>query len=172
MAHFMKTHGLSGTITHTVWKEIKTRCKNPKSKDWPLYGGRGIMVCKEWDESYVAFLFDMGERPSKLYSIERLDVNGHYQPGNCIWATFVEQANNKRNSLFMEFEGKKQTIAQWSKETGIAPPTLYQRVSLGWHPKDVLTPRTREQARAGQSLEDLRGQHSLASIDSAELGEL
>ncbi len=71
------------------------RCTNPKSKDWKNYGGRGIRVCLRWLESVENFLADMGERPANT-SIDRIDVNGNYEPGNCRWATKQEQEANKR----------------------------------------------------------------------------
>ena len=73
------------------------RCEEgPRHKDWHLYGGRGIEVCARWRASYVAFLADMGRKPSSLHSIDRIDVNGHYEPGNCRWATPSEQRRNQR----------------------------------------------------------------------------
>ena len=79
---------------------MQNRCRNPDFKDWEHYGGRGIKVCERWSDFYN-FLQDMGERPDGM-SIDRIDVNGDYEPGNCRWATAKQQSLNKRNSISLE----------------------------------------------------------------------
>lgn len=92
------THGLSRAYgsEFRIWKGMRARCSNPRHNDFKLYGGRGISVCDRWSD-FAAFVEDMGPRPAGL-SIDRINVNGNYEPGNCRWATAKEQANNKRNS--------------------------------------------------------------------------
>ena len=104
MAEARVTHGQSrsrstgrgATKTYYVWAAMIQRTTNPRSKDWRLYGERGIAVCDQWRD-FATFLADMGEKPDGL-SLDRIDNNGNYEPGNCRWATPVQQANNKRNT--------------------------------------------------------------------------
>lgn len=90
-----KTHGMRGTPTHNSWRSMKHRCLNPKGRQYPDYGGRGITVCARWMK-FENFLADMGERPGKEYSLDRIDNDGNYEPSNCRWATRSEQQKNKR----------------------------------------------------------------------------
>src|SRR5262245_23331973 len=82
-----------------VWIEMRRRCFNPRNKSWHNYGGRGITMCDRWRKSFDAFLTDMGSRPSSRHSIERIDNDGDYEPGNCCWATAKEQRANQRVAL-------------------------------------------------------------------------
>lgn len=90
-------HNDSYSVTHGSWRDARSRCRNPNNKDYPNYGGRGIIFCERWDD-YRLFLLDMGKRPQGL-TLDRIDVNGHYEPGNCKWSTPLEQANNRRDAL-------------------------------------------------------------------------
>lgn len=89
------THGLTKTPEYRAWHSMKQRCLNPNCSRWDKYGGRGIAICQIWLDSFEAFLADMGPRPSQDHSIDRVDNDGDYEPGNCRWATRSEQQRNK-----------------------------------------------------------------------------
>ena len=104
-------HGKSSSYIYAIWTGMKARCSNPKSNAWKDYGGRGITVCDRWNgpKGFPNFLADMGEPPPgrlpsgrAVYTLDRIDVDGHYEPGNCRWATWAEQANNRRNNRAKE----------------------------------------------------------------------
>lgn len=117
---------------YQAWRHMKSRCYNPNVERYPHYGGRGIKVCDRWVDSFEAFLEDMGLRPTPLHSLERKEVNEDYCPGNCIWATREEQANNKRNSHFIEYKGIRKTIAQMAAHFNISQNLLGSRINSGW----------------------------------------
>lgn len=125
-------------VLYMTWSSMRRRCNNPNAQNYYLYGGRGIKVCKRWD-SYDNFAKDMGEKPSPSHSIERVDHEADYSPKNCVWATPLEQGNNKRNNVVLTHAGKSQTIAQWAREVSIPLKTIYNRASLGWTDEQILT---------------------------------
>ena len=91
-----KTHGQSNTPEFTSWVSMLSRCYNPNRDVYPYYGGRGITVCDRWKDSFENFYTDMGPRPEKNFSIDRINPDGNYEPSNCRWATTVEQHRNQR----------------------------------------------------------------------------
>lgn len=91
-------HNMSRSLLYKTWVAIKRRCYNKDSHNYKSYGGRGIKVCDRWKDSFENFYLDMGEKTTPRHSIDRINVNGNYEPSNCRWATIKEQANNKQNS--------------------------------------------------------------------------
>lgn len=132
------THGLRYVSEYRIWSSMKNRCLNENNMNYNSYGGRGVSVCEQWLESFETFLEDMEPRPSLDHSIDRVDVNGDYTPENCRWATRAEQNNNRRTSRWIEFEGRKQTLADWAREIGVSPQCLSARLKR-WTLKEALT---------------------------------
>lgn len=126
------------TRVYGIWHGMKQRCLNPNAGEYKWYGARGIKVCDSWIDSFEAFYADMGDPPSDQHSIERQDVNGNYTPDNCCWATRVEQSNNMRNNVIIEYDGRSQTLAQWARELRTPRATLYYRHAHGWAPAEIL----------------------------------
>lgn len=124
----------SASGTYTSWAALRQRCLNPNHPKFPQYGGRGIKVCDRWDD-FVVFLADMGERPVGT-SIDRIDPNGHYEPGNCRWSTPREQQNNLRVTRFVTYGGNKTTLAELARTIGLAQNTLRYRIDSGWPEQD------------------------------------
>lgn len=124
------THGMRRSREYSSWSAAKDRCKNPLSKDYKRYGGRGIEMSQEWVDSFETFFRDMGERP-KGCSLERNDTNGPYSKENCTWATPVEQARNRRNSIYVEWMGSQVHLSKVAEEIGISYGAAYQRLKRG-----------------------------------------
>lgn len=131
-------HGMGRTKTYNTWIQMKTRCNNPHSKEYNNYGGRGIKVCNRWAD-FNMFLQDMGDVPNGM-SLDRINVNGNYEPDNCRWATIKEQQNNKRNNRVFTYKGETHTIAEWSERLNMNFKTLHQRlVRNNWPVEKALT---------------------------------
>lgn len=127
------------TRTHSSWTAMRTRCMNSKCAMYPHYGGRGITICARWDD-YGAFLADMGERPPGLTLDRYPNSDGNYEPGNCRWATPIEQRNNRRDNRHITYRGETMTIAEAARKYGINRGTLYSRLfELGFSIERALT---------------------------------
>jgi hypothetical protein len=115
------------------------RCECERDKDYADYGGRGIRVCVLWRRDFAAFLAHIGPRPGRGYSLDRIDVNGHYEPGNVRWASQTEQHRNKRNNRLLTLNGVTKCVGEWAVITGINYTTLKERLRRGWSPERTLT---------------------------------
>jgi len=133
------THAMTGSYTYSSWIAMKSRCFDPKDKDYPRWGGRGIKVCKAWADSFIQFYKDMGERPTG-HTIDRINNEGDYEPGNCRWALPKTQSNNTRSNYYIEYQGRTQTAKQWAEEIGIVEyKTLLYRLRTGWDTHAAMT---------------------------------
>jgi len=127
-------HGSYGTITHASWRAMRRRCFDKNMRTYPRYGGRGVKVCERWfglADGFQNFLADMGHRPSLAHSIDRIDVDGHYCPENCRWATVTEQAANRSNNRRVTIDGETLCSQEWAKRYGIKLTTIHGRMSRG-----------------------------------------
>lgn len=140
--HPNRRHGRTGTVEYTTWAAMKRRCYRKDLPEYPYYGGRGIKVCDRWVNSFENFFTDMGVRPSKTHSIERLNNDGDYSPENCVWAKRKTQARNKRSNRLLTARGRTQPMFAWAEEVGISGKLLHARLNaLKWDvEKAIFTP--------------------------------
>jgi hypothetical protein len=124
-------------LEYQSWLRMKQRCYSVKCRNYKNYGGRGIMICDRWKD-FQNFLADMGPRPSAKHSIERIDVNGHYEPTNCRWATAKEQARNCRDTVYVEYRGRRHKLIELCEELGLKREVVYGRIKKGWKVYDAL----------------------------------
>jgi len=132
------THGMYKTPEYKSWVHMIDRCNNQKNDSFKYYGGRGITVCKEWENSFAIFFSHIGKRPSIKYSIERINNNKGYFPGNCKWATAKKQSNNRSNNKHITLHGWTLNISAWSRFTGISISTIFGRFERGWPPAKAI----------------------------------
>ncbi len=125
------THGMSNSKLYRTWMAMRARCQNPSQRAYRHYGGRGISVCPRWNESFEAFVSDMGAPPFDRAEIDRIDVNGDYEPENCRWADRKTQMNNRRNNFRVEFRGETITLTQLAERTGVNVYALRSRLLKG-----------------------------------------
>lgn len=140
MARYGLTHGDYRTKEYLTWQRIKIRCYRKIGDGYKYYGGKGITMCDRWRYSYENFLSDMGRAPSKEHSIERIHTDKNYEPGNCKWATILEQANNKDRTRKIEFRGEIKPISVWCRELNLNRKAIYHRIFFAkWDIERALT---------------------------------
>jgi hypothetical protein len=137
-----RTHGMTDTPEYRVWAQMLDRCSNPKCVNYKNYGGRGISVCVEWQSSFEAFFAHVGPRPSAKHQIDRTDNAGNYEPGNVRWATAKVQANNRRSTKLITFDGRTKSLQGWAEELGITKQALSFRIKK-WGLKSALSTKGR-----------------------------
>ena len=133
------THGLCDLLEYNSWDSMIQRCTNPNNDHFADYGGRGIRICQAWHENFMVFYEDLGSRPGPEYSLERIDNDGNYEPGNCRWATQKQQCRNTRTNRNLTHNGKTLCVAAWAEQLGMSRFTLYNRLRSGWSVKKALT---------------------------------
>lgn len=127
-----KKHEDTGSKEYTAWNNIKSRCFRKTNKHYRNYGGRGITVCDRWLNSYSNFISDVGRAPSDKHSLDRINNNGNYEPGNVKWSTIKDQSNNKRTSKLISYNGETMTVSRWANKLSLNYKTLWDRINNGW----------------------------------------
>lgn len=136
--HGHMTGGIA-TLTYSSWASMFSRCSdNPKRDKYKYYAARGITICERWTD-FNNFMTDMGERPSRNHTIERIDNNGNYEPSNCKWATKGEQARNTSRNITLSFDGKSMVVSEWARFLGIEQSTIFNRYHRGFPIEKVLS---------------------------------
>lgn len=139
-ANLKYRHGLTDHRLYRTWQNMRNRCNDPGNKEYQHYGGRGISVCDEWNESFDSFYeWAMSNGYQDDLTIDRIDVNGNYCPENCRWATLHDQSRNRTNNRVIEYQGRKMILADWAKEMGINASVIRHRLDAGWTVEAALT---------------------------------
>jgi len=138
-------HGLAcKEKLYDVWKSMRQRCFNKKSKDYPNYGGRGISVCNEWNDYQNFRTWAMSNGYQEGLSVDRIDVNGNYESSNCRWASDLAQANNTRRNVIITVNGISKTASEWEREMGFCEGTISKRINrYGMSPEEAVLKRKR-----------------------------
>lgn len=146
----ISTHGKSHTRLFRIWNGIKNRCYNHHTKNWESYGGRGIEMCPEWKSSFQNFYSWASKAGYKdNLSIDRIDVNKGYYPDNCRFADPIQQSNNRRTNITVEYKGDKKTLSEWARSKQISYPALLGRLNAGWRFDSAIETPVRSYARGG-----------------------
>lgn len=133
------THGLSKTRLYQIWRDMKSRCKNRNNKFYKDYGERGVCVCQEWDEDFMNFYkWAMENGYKENLTIDRINVNGNYEPNNCRWATPREQSNNTRIVKKATILGETKTFYEFEKQYGVPAKLMHSRYNKGYRDYEVI----------------------------------
>lgn len=138
--HAASTNGKQESLTYRSWHSMLSRCGKRKWYE-------AVSVCEHW-KSFANFLADMGERPSRLHTIDRINSTGIYEPGNCRWATIKQQNRNKRVNRLLSYDGLTLTVAEWAEKQSLPAAALYHRLRNGWSVERILTQPLQEKRRA------------------------
>lgn len=142
--HDGKTHGKTYTRLYRIYCGMKGRCYTKSNISYPRYGKRGITICNEWLNDFMAFYnWAYKNGYNEDLQIDRIDVNGNYEPSNCRWVNRKCNCNNKRNNVLLTFKGKTMTMMEWSRELNLNYDLLRCRKKRGWSDYDILTKHKR-----------------------------
>lgn len=130
------SHGMRKHPLYSIWSSMIDRCSNPKNENYHNYGGRGISVSKEWMDVSI-FIRDMSPRPDK-FSLDRIDNEKGYSKENCRWATMAQQGRNKRDTIFIEYNGVNKPLIEWAEEKGVKRDTMYMRYRRGYTNEEII----------------------------------
>lgn len=139
-----KTHGMRKTPEYGAWRAMINRCADKSHKNWANYGGKGVYVCADWVSSFEAFYLHIGPRPTPSHSLDRIDNDGNYEPGNVRWATRKEQNNNKSTNRIIIFNGEHITVANFSELINLPYEVVYYRAKRGWSAEKIASTPIRE----------------------------
>ena len=142
-----RTHGRSKTSEHNIWCAMRRRCGDKSNARYSRYGGRGITVCERWASSFENFFEDMGPRPSRHHSIDRINNDGNYEPSNCRWATQLVQCHNSSVSTNLTHNGETKCIKDWAAHAGISSKSMYTRLANGWSIEKAISTPIRKSTR-------------------------
>jgi hypothetical protein len=133
------THGMRHTDIYNVWVSMKSRCYNIHNRSYPNYGGRGITICTRWKDSFESFFEDMGNPPSSVHQLDRIDNNGSYSLENCRWVTQKENCRNTRSNRFISFNGENLCLTEWQERYGLPRGCIAKRLKRNWTIEEALT---------------------------------
>lgn len=156
---------------YKIYHGIKQRCKNSKSANYKHYGGRGICICEEWDNDFTMFcLWAICNGYNDNLTIDRIDVNGNYEPNNCKWSTKREQANNRNSNTMYEYNGEIHSLSDWALLMGIEHNTIYGRWQKGWRGEELFQPPKKPNNRKDNRMITFNGKTQCMADWSRELG--
>lgn len=142
-----RTHGQTKTPEYRIWTNMIVRCTNPQDENYHNYGGRGIRMCDAWADSFEAFYRDMGPRPSPQHSVDRIDNDGNYEPGNVQWSTASQQGRNRRTTHFVTVDGISMSLIEAAERSGTPYKVVLSRVHSGWDAGRALSAPVAKRAR-------------------------
>lgn len=141
-------HGMHNTTEYRIWQQAKERCHNPRKASFQRYGARGVFMIDRWRNDFVEFYTDMGRRPSLNHSLDRIDNEGPYSPENCRWATNEVQYRNRRQTVWIEFQGETLCAKDWCRRYGLDEATFAARLKRKWPlEKALLTPVKKQKGK-------------------------